>query len=271
MKKENLYQMKEVIKIVGNGITRRIILNYEDQGVLIPAEKDESSGYRYYSADNIVTIKSIRQLQGFGLSLKECKEYYYDKNNIEKYLKRLIGLRDFLDRNIQNLQICAVKNEDLTIHKDVLQRVVCFARRCSCTDVKDAAIKLRETYIDASKKAKIHTVLKMFTIRMGDIDSPSDLLCCIPVEDDFNGPERMEFPATNALCIYYRGPYENLGIAIKELNRYIKENNIKALGKSRSIYLEGPPQRGGVKMIILLRLQFLLFDFLIKNQINNCH
>ena len=53
-KNPNLYQIGEVIKIVGEGVTRRIILNYEDLGLLIPAEKDPNSGYRYYSADNVL-------------------------------------------------------------------------------------------------------------------------------------------------------------------------------------------------------------------------
>ena len=54
----------------------------------------------------------------------------------------------------------------------------------------------------------------------------------------------MEFAETPALCIYYRGPYEGMRTAIQALLAYIKENNIKATGPIRSIYLEGPPNRG---------------------------
>lgn len=126
-KNPNLYQIGEVINIVGEGVTRRIILNYEDLGLLIPAEKDPNSGYRYYSADNVLQIKSIRTLQSFGLSLKECKEYYYDKSNIEKHLHRLMKLRETLDSNIQNLQIRAARDGDLTVHTVLLARGVYFA------------------------------------------------------------------------------------------------------------------------------------------------
>lgn len=240
----NLFQIGEVIKIVGKNITRRIILNYEDKGLIIPAKKDLKSGYRFYSADNIMQIKSIRAFQSFGLSLKECKDYYYDKNNIEKYIHRLTKLRDTIDRNIQQLHIRAIKDNELTVREVNLTRVVCFCRRCQCKDAKDAAIKLRQTYIDASKCATISKFDKMFTIRMSNFDKSTDLLCCIPVEDNFYGPERIEFVATKALCIYFRGSYENLKTAIEELNRYLKENNIKPKDKFRSIYFEGPPQRG---------------------------
>ena len=52
------------------GITRKTLIVYEDIGLLIPAVKDEESGYRYYSADNMTQIRAIRSLQSLGLTLK---------------------------------------------------------------------------------------------------------------------------------------------------------------------------------------------------------
>ena len=59
--KEGLFKIGEVTKIMG--ITRKTLLVYEDMGLLKPAIKDEESGYRYYSADNMTQIRSIRSLQ----------------------------------------------------------------------------------------------------------------------------------------------------------------------------------------------------------------
>ena len=84
----------------------------------------------------------------------------------------------------------------------------------------------------------------MFTIRLSKDPGKLDLMCCLPMEDCFDGPERMEFAETPALCIYYRGPYENTVSAIKALMAYVKENNVEIAGPFRSIYLEGPPNRG---------------------------
>ena len=85
---ENLFKIGEVIKIMG--ITRKTLLVYEEMGLLTPAVKDEESGYQYYSADNMTQIRSIRSLQQLGLSLKEVQDYYYDTENIDTYLERLI-------------------------------------------------------------------------------------------------------------------------------------------------------------------------------------
>lgn len=243
MKKHDpaLFQIGEVTKIMG--ISRKTLLVYEDMGLLTPAVKDEESGYRYYSADNMTQIRSIRSLQALGLTLKEVEEYYYSAENIDACLERLMDLRATLDRNIQMLQVRSAKCGDLTVKKTILPRQVCFCRRYVCDNVGDAAIVLRDTYIAAARTGKMSMVARMFTMRMENPDK-LDIMCCIPVDHSFDGPERMEFSETPALCIYYRGPYEGTVTAIRALMAHIKENNIETAGPFRSIYLEGPPNRG---------------------------
>ena len=240
--KEGLFKIGEVTKIMG--ITRKTLLVYEDMGLLKPAIKDEESGYRYYSADNMTQIRSIRSLQALGLTLKEVEEYYYNTDNIDTYLERLTVLRATLDRNIQMLQVRSAKRGDLTVRKTTLPRQVCFCRRYTCENIGEAASVLRDTYIAAARTGKMSMIARMFTMRMTHADK-LDLMCCIPVDNSFDGPERMEFAETPALCIYYRGPYEGTATAIRALTEYIKENNIEAAGPFRSVYLEGPPNRGG--------------------------
>ena len=239
---EQLFQIGEVTKIMG--ITRKTLLVFEELGLLTPAVKDEHSGYRYYSADNMTQIRSIRSLQSLGLTLKEVAAYYYDVDNIDAHLERLMELRASLDRNIQMLQVRSAKRGDLTVHKTALPRQVCFCRDYTCSDVLEAANVLRDTYIAAARSGKMDMLGRMFTMRMSQPTEKLDLRCCIPVTDDFDGPERVEFAESQALCIYYRGPYEGIAAAIRALMVYVKENNIETTGPFRSIYLEGPPNRG---------------------------
>lgn len=241
MKKQDdhLFKIGEIAKILG--ITRKTILVYEEMGLLTPAIKDENSGYRYYTADNMTQIRSLQTL---GLSLSEIKEYYHDSKNLDHYLARLMDLRAALDRNIQLLQVRAAKPGDLSIHRVRLPKQVCYCRRYQCKDTKDASDKLRDTYIAAVRTGKMSMSARMFTMRIGQPDTGLDLMCCIPVEDDFAGEERTEFAETSALCIYYRGAYEEIGTAFAALNAYVETNHIQTTGPFRSIYLEGPPSRG---------------------------
>ena len=239
---DSLFQIGEVTKILG--VTRKALLVYENMGLLTPAVKDESSGFRYYSADNMTQIRSIRSLQALGLSLKEVAEYYYNTENMDRLLQRLYELREMLDRNIQMLQVRSAKHGDFTVHKTVLPRQVCFCRKYRCKDVAEAAIKLRDTYIAAARTGKMSKAARMFTVRMTDNPDTLDLMCCIPVDESFDGVERMEFAETPGLCIYYRGPYEGTSEAMRALMKHINENGVETAGRLRSVYLEGPPSRG---------------------------
>jgi DNA-binding transcriptional MerR regulator len=238
----SLFKIGEVTNIMG--ITRKTLLVYEEMGLLTPAVKDEESGYRYYSADNMTQIRSIRSLQALGLTLKEVAEYYYDTENIDNHLARLMELRAALDRNIQMLQVRAARQGDLTVRKTILPRQVCFSRQYVCENIGEAAQVLRNTYIAAARTGKMSMLGRMFTMRMSPVTEKLDIMCCIPVADDYDGSERMEFAESPALCIYYRGPYEGTGTAIRALMQYVKENNIEVAGPFRSIYMEGPPNRG---------------------------
>lgn len=244
MKKQddNLFRIGEVTKLLG--ITRKTLLVYENMGLLTPAVKDKDSGFRYYTADNITQIRSIRSLQSLGLSLKEVAEYYYDTESIDKHLQRLLELRAMLDRNIQMLQVRSARQGDWSVHNTILPGQVCFCRRYHCADVAEAANCLRDTYIAAARTGKMSMTARMFTVRMSQDAHTLKLMCCIPMAEDFDGEERMEFAETNALCIYYRGAYEGTADVIRALHSYIREHDIEISGGFRSIYLEGPPNRG---------------------------
>lgn len=239
---DSLFRIGEVTKILG--VTRKALLVYEDMGLLTPALKDEESGFRYYSADNMAQIRSIRNLQSLGLSLKEVADYYRDAENMELHLHRLLELRASLDKCIQMLQARSARQGDLTVRRTTLPRQVCFCRQYRCRDTAEAAFHLRNTYIAAARTGLMSAVGRMFTMRMTQDPDVLELKCCIPVDDRFDGPERIEFAETAALCIYYRGPYEGTGTAIRALVEYVREHNIQATGPFRSIYLEGPPNRG---------------------------
>lgn len=240
--KDGLFRIGEVAKILG--VTRKALLVYEEAGLLTPAVKDEESGFRYYSADNMTQISSIRGLQTLGLSLKEVSEYYSNARNMDLHLQRLLELRGTLDNNIQMLQVRSAKQGDLTIRRAFLPRQTCFCRQYLYGTVADASNHLRDTYIAAARTGMMAGSGKMFTLRLPQNSGALEFRCCIPVHDSFDGPERMDFAATDALCIYYRGPYEGTGTAIRALEEYVQKHNFQTTGPFRSIYLEGPPNRG---------------------------
>ena len=65
MKKEkNLFSIGEIAKALG--VTRRIILNYEQRGLIQPDIKEGTTGNRYYTIDSFTKLRSIRIFQNLG-------------------------------------------------------------------------------------------------------------------------------------------------------------------------------------------------------------
>ena len=189
-------------------------------------------------------IQSIRSLQALGLSLREVAGYFRDSKNLDLYLQRIMQMRESLDRSIQIIRARSTKQGDLTVHIATLPRQVCLCRQYQCKDATEAAVRLRETYIAAARTGKMSIIHRMFVVRIAKNPDSLDLMCCIPMDDGFAGPDRIEFAETAALSIYYRGPYEGIETAMRALEKYGQEHNIQIAGSFRSIYLEGPPNRG---------------------------
>lgn len=56
-----------------NCISKRALRMYDEMGLLVPAQRDETTGYRYYTLDQCGTLDAIQQLQHLGFSLEEIK------------------------------------------------------------------------------------------------------------------------------------------------------------------------------------------------------
>lgn len=95
-KNPNLFTIGEVAQAVG--VTRRILLHYEECGLVQPDVKDGPTGNRYYSIDTFVKIRTIRIFQNLGLSLNEIRGYFDDSVDLLQLIGRLETLRDELSR-----------------------------------------------------------------------------------------------------------------------------------------------------------------------------
>ena len=81
------------------------------------------------------------------------------------------------------------------------------------------------------------------------IESTSAGRYVIPIaaDPDTNDEHIKKLPQTVAICIYYRGPYENFDTVQKKLLDYAKENNLATCGYFRNSFMEGPPTHGANK------------------------
>lgn len=118
-------------------ITRRMILNYEDKGILLPDVKTGSGGNRYYTPETLTRIRAIRRLQTLGISLDEIKLYFEDAADLRDIIARLETLRDELNLCIEKLQLRVRENSnEAPIIRTIPPQTV-YVYRCPSPTVED--------------------------------------------------------------------------------------------------------------------------------------
>lgn len=256
-----LFKISEVAEALG--LTRRILINYEELGLLTPAVRHEGRGFRYYSVDNIIHIRLIRALQNLGLSLPEIRSYIEDSGHLDEQIEHMMLLRNQLDQYIAQLHLRQASASRHEVISTTLPGFTAFCRDFSDADVAERTVQLRQTYVDALKHYPIDSVNKMCTqvpcamavsksAEKENSSAPSASAkesgtFIVPVAPTCEGPDIRTFPSAAAICIYYRGPYENFPEIHEQLSEYAQSHDLTPHGFFRNIYMEGPPTHGANK------------------------
>lgn len=222
-------------------VTRRIILNYEDKGLVLPTVKEGKTGNRYYDIDTVSRIRTIRLLQNFGLSLDEIYAYYNDVTTLEPLIHRLETLRDELNFNIEKLKERVKTGNDFKIQTITIPAQTVYCQALHAVTVQEKKEHLREIVITAIKMYGSDTSKRMF-FNQTSLDNPDYISYCVAVPPESEGEHIVHLPEEKALCITYHGSYESLPSVRDKILAYAKENQISLKRISRNIFLEGPPQ-----------------------------
>ena len=215
--KKRLLSIGEAAKALE--VTRRMILNYEDKGLILPDQRDGINGNRYYTADTVSRIRSIRILQNLGLE----------------------DLRDEISRNIEKLKEHSKGLNDFEIRQIELPAQTVYCQDLHSTELEDKKEQLRGVFIKAIRQYGSDTTQHMFFTEY-NLSNPGDFTCCIAVPPESLGEHLVTLPCQKALCIFYHGAYEGLPVIVKHLCAYANKYQIPLKGTARHLYLEGPPQ-----------------------------
>lgn len=239
MKKEqNLFSIGEIAKSLG--VTRRIILNYEERGLIQPDVKEGSSGNRYYTIDTFTKLRSIRSFQNLGLSLDEIRAYFNDSSDILPLIRRLEKLRDELNLNIEKLYE-RVQTGEAQIKTIRLERQRIYRRTYHSETVAERTVTLRNTALEAMQTYGTDITRRMYFTEY-PMDSPMEVSFCVAIPPESEGDFVEWTEPTPALCIFHHGAYEELFGVAQRLWKYAEENGLEPRGMVRNTYLEGPPQ-----------------------------
>lgn len=239
MKKEkNLFSIGEIAKALG--VTRRIILNYEQRGLIQPDIKEGATGNRYYTIDSFTKLRSIRSFQNLGLSLDEIRAYFNDSSDILPLIRRLEKLRDELNLNIEKLYE-RVQTGEAQIKTIRLERQRIYRRSYHSETIAERTVALRNTALEAMHAYGTDTTRRMYFTEY-PLAAKAEVSFCVAIPPESEGEFVEWTESMPALCIYHHGAYEEICDVAQRLLEYARENGLEPRGMVRNTYLEGPPQ-----------------------------
>ena len=98
---EKLFSISEAAKVVN--LTAETLRHYDRIGVCHPCKVDKWTGYRYYSAQEIVKLNTISEIKSMDLSLEEIQKIL-DFNDIDEIIDFLNKAEKIANEKIANLK-----------------------------------------------------------------------------------------------------------------------------------------------------------------------
>jgi len=227
---------------------------YHEKGILVPAEVDSSSGYRYYDEANCETATSIKVLKEFDFSLAEIKELLDacdDESDmlvqLEEKLRRMESTIDRyrdISRSIQSIlefekESAMDKSREFDIEEKNLDTILIAGHRMTgrYEDIGEGLGLI-------CKKMGRYTSGKPMTLYYdGEYkEEDADFEPCVPVRKgkDAEGISIRELKGGRCVSLIHKGPYDTLRDSYKKVFGYINEKGYKATVPTREVYKKGP-------------------------------
>ncbi len=225
------------------GVTRRMILNYEEHGLIQPIKINESSGYRYYGSTSVARICHITALQRMGFSLKSIRNFLDgDDTATLTHLEKLEKLKSEVESQISRTKALLTEAGDFSVHMETLPAAdfVITTKKCETSQERYNLLYAHTNYIFEKGYRVANTTKTLISILHTDPSLPHYGMTSAAWKLYEPNEESVHFEETKALCINIRGPYSQVAPAIKKLYEYAREHDFTPNGNIRMAYLTSP-------------------------------
>lgn len=231
--------------------TIKTLRYYENEGLLIPKYINQENNYRYYESSQLSDISKIINLKQIGLSIKDIK-YVINGGNIKEVLEKrkkeieesqllynieLSKINYLLEEKNMNNEIFMKKLPKCTVYykEGIINKYSDMAK--FIVDSGDECLKLNPNikcispdycfveYLDGEYKEK--------NIRM----RYSQAVETKGIEND--NIKFRDLEDVQAICIYHKGAYDELGKSFSIIMDYIEKNGYEIVDYYRECYIDG--------------------------------
>lgn len=229
---------------------------YHQSGLLVPAQVDPSSGYRFYAPDQANRAEAIRALRSVEMPLDEIQAVL-DADDPELAHKQLVMHHERLaDRLAADQRMLAyletiIQRKAHTMTYDIQREevdsiVVASTRaRTSLRKISDDIALGFGRVIPAIGAAGLPPAGMPLIVYHDVIDEETDgdIEVCVPIAGPFTDTEHVtsrDLEGGSVATTTHTGPYQEIGPAYHALTAWIAEQGHQISGLPREIYLNDP-------------------------------
>ncbi len=230
---------------------------YHEIGLLEPAQIDDFTGYRFYTAVQLTRLNHILALKDLGFSLENIGQMVDDDLSPEQMQRLLQMKRAELAQQIETDQARLTRLESRLkqIKKDAkmpaYEVVVKNVDKMKIASVRDVVANyqsvgsLYEELSGALERQGIAPAGPLMAIYYdeGYKEIDVDMETAVPIIGGSLPQGRViirELPGAEMASLVWQGPYDEFTLAYQSLMSWIEANDYQIIGPNREIYLHGP-------------------------------
>ena len=265
MKDEKRYTIGQMAELCH--VSKRILRYYDQNGIVVPACRDKSTNYRYYTESQIEQILFLQELRELSLPVKTIGRLFPDRDlltfemELEQHLAdlraELTDLQMKYDRTLDVfLRVVRgrVAVEDIRRMPDAqIQRVrfhkrmVAFTRQSSLWDDSKRQLSGRGALLNILANYQFNPVGSHMTLfydgspyHFRNKAKMADLEFFIEVKNGSTCEPCRMLDAFDAISCVCAGPYENLAASYRQMEQFAQEQGISLTGTAIEEYLVDP-------------------------------
>lgn len=236
-------------------VTIKALRYYEKEKLLIPKYIDELTGYRYYENKQLLDTARIMSLKQVGLSIDEIKRIMINNDPLDDVLK---ARKKELEKTIfeYNYQLSKLNYllEEKDMKEDIFEKVIPahyvyykegILKEYSETSefIQKSGVECLELNPEIKCEEPDYCFVNYLDGEYKEKDIKIRYAQAVLKEDkpfkESNNIKFMDIPETRCICIYHKGPYNELGRSYGKIMKYIEDNNLEIIDCPRECYIDG--------------------------------
>lgn len=266
MKNEERYTIGQMAELCN--VSKRVLRYYDQNDIVVPSHRDQSTNYRYYTEEQIEQILFLQELRDLSFPVKTISKLFSDRDltafevELEAHMKQLqeeiTELRIKQDKTLEILLRVVrgrIAIENFGRVSDNKVQVVHFHKRTVANTRYISFLNAKKLFL--SRRAELMKIISdnkyvsigsnMAIFHSGYLrqfsndkeDEYGDLEILIEVKNGEVGKNCRVIDGFDAVSAVFIGPYRKMEPLYKQMERYAEEHNIKLTGISIEEYLVG--------------------------------